>query len=107
MINGLANGHIVEMKVSDPLHYSGRVIKRRSADDVSGSFSDLLNNAVKKVNDLQVNAEENMQKMIYEPEKIDIHQVMIANQKAEVSLAFTKAVRDGVLNAYRELANLR
>ncbi len=107
MINGLANGHIVEMKVSDPLHYSGVAAKRRPGDDVSGSFSDLLNNALAKVNDLQVDAEANMQKMIYEPEKVDIHQVMIANQKAEISLAFTKAVRDGVLNAYRELTNLR
>jgi len=48
-----------------------------------------------------------MKKMVIEPESVDIHQVMIATQKAEIALGLTKAVRDGALNAYRELMNLR
>ncbi len=107
MIDGITNGHIVKMNVSDPLHYSGEPRVKREGDDVSGTFADVLNNAVKKVNDLQVDAQDQVQQMIYEPEKVDIHQVMIANQKAEISLAFTKAIRDGAINAYRELMNLR
>jgi len=107
MINGITDGHVVKMKVSDPLHYTGNAAIKREGDDVSGSFADVLNNAVTKVNDLQVDAQDQVQQMIYEPEKVDIHQVMIANQKAEISLAFTKAVRDGAINAYRELMNLR
>jgi flagellar hook-basal body complex protein FliE len=67
----------------------------------------MLNSAVAKTNDLQVDAEGLMKKMVIEPESVDIHQVMIATQKAEIALGLTKAVRDGALNAYRELMNLR
>ncbi|HOP61865.1 MAG TPA: flagellar hook-basal body complex protein FliE [Spirochaetota bacterium] len=108
MINSTAvNGNLVRMFTTDPLHYSGEAPRRRSSDDVSGSFADMLNSAVTKTNDLQVDSEALMKKMVTEPESVDIHQVMIASQKAELALGLTKAVRDGALNAYRELMNLR
>lgn len=108
MINGIgANGNIIKMFTTDPLHYSSEAPLKRTQDDVSGSFADMLNSAVAKTNDLQVDAEGLMKKMVVEPESVDIHQVMIATQKAEIALGLTKAVRDGALNAYRELMNLR
>lgn len=107
MINGVSNGNIVKMITSSPLHYNGEAPLKRPSDDVSGSFADMLNSAVAKTNDLQVDAEGLMKKMVIEPESVDIHQVMIATQKAEIALGLTKAVRDGALNAYRELMNLR
>ena len=48
-----------------------------------------------------------MQQMVVRPESVDIHQVMVATQKAEIALGLTKAVRDGAINAYRELINMR
>ena len=48
-----------------------------------------------------------MEKMVASPEKVDIHQVMIANQKAEISLTFAKTVRDEVMQGYKELLNMR
>lgn len=108
MINNASlSGHVVNLITSNKSHFSGSMPIEREKDDVSGSFADMLNNAVAKTNDLQVDAESLMQKMVYEPESVDIHQVMIATQKAEVALGLTKAVRDGALNAYRELMNLR
>lgn len=107
MINGISNGNIVQMITSDPLHNTGEAPLKRTSDDVSGSFADMLNSAVAKTNDLQVDAEGLMKKMVIEPESVDIHQVMVATQKAEIALGLTKAVRDGALNAYRELMNLR
>jgi len=105
--NTSLSGHVVNLLTSDPKHFGGISPIGREKDDVSGSFADMLNSAVAKTNDLQVDAEGLMQKMVYEPETVDIHQVMIATQKAEVALGLTKAVRDGALNAYRELINLR
>lgn len=108
MINSIApNGNMVKMFTTDPLHYTGEAPLKRTSDDVSGSFADMLNSAMAKTNDLQVDAEGLMKKMVTEPESVDIHQVMIATQKAEIALGVTKAVRDGALNAYRELMNLR
>ena len=108
MVNGVSfNGNIVKMFTSDPLHHTGEAPLKRTSDDVSGSFADMLNSAVAKTNDLQVDAEGLMKKMVTEPESVDIHQVMLATQKAEIALGLTKAVRDGALNAYKELMNLR
>jgi flagellar hook-basal body complex protein FliE len=100
-------GHIVTMKTTHPLHYDNRVKQEPAADDVSTSFADSLMKALGRVNDLQTNADDLNQKMIYDPESVDIHTVMIATQKAEVSLNFTRAVRDEAIRMYRELINLR
>lgn len=100
-------GNIVTLKTTNPLHYNSRAAKPDEKDDVAGSFADSLMKALGKVNDLQVDSEDLSQQMIYQPDKVDIHQVMIAGQKAEVALSFTKAVRDEAIKAYRELINLR
>ncbi|MFA5517994.1 MAG: flagellar hook-basal body complex protein FliE [Spirochaetota bacterium] len=107
IIENMVSGNIVTMKATNPLHFTGEPLMRRPGDDVSGSFADVLNNAIAKVNDLQIDSENMMQKMIYAPESVDIHQVMIATQKAEIAVSLTKAVRDGAINAYKELINLR
>ena len=108
MINtNSVSGHIVKLNTTDPLHFNGEPKIQRENDDVSGSFADMLNSAISKTNNLQVDAESLMQKMIVKPESVDIHQVMVATQKAEIALGLTKAVRDGAINAYRELINMR
>ena len=99
-------GHIVNLKTTNPLHFGEKRTKPLN-DDVSTSFADALQKAVSKVNNLQTDADDLAQKMIYNPESVDIHNVMIAAQKAEIALTFTKSVRDEAVKAYRELINLR
>lgn len=99
-------GQIVTMKTTHPLHYSMEKEKKLD-DDVSTSFADVLMKAIGKVNNLQVDANDLAQKMIHEPESVDIHTVMIAAQKAEIALNFTKSVRDELIRSYRELINMR
>lgn len=101
------SGHMIAMKTTHPLHYDNRVKREPAADDVSTSFADSLMKALGRVNDLQTNADDLNQKMIYAPESVDIHTVMLAAQKAEVALNFTRAVRDEAIRMYRELINLR
>lgn len=106
MTENMNAGHLVAMKTSHPLHFGeGRRIAKN--DDVSSTFADMLNSALGKVNDLQSDSEELTQRMIAEPESVDIHTVMIAAQKAEIAMSFTKAVRDEAIKTYRELMNLR
>ncbi|MCL2026108.1 MAG: flagellar hook-basal body complex protein FliE [Leptospirales bacterium] len=100
-------GNVVKMMTTDPLHYNNIKPADVAADDVSTSFGRLLEGAVNRVNNLQIDAEEMLETMIHSPGTIDIHTVMIAQQKAEVSLTFAKAVRDEALRAYREIINLR
>lgn len=108
MINtDVVSGHMVKLHTTDPLHFSAEPKIQRAKDDVSGSFADMLNSAISKTNNLQIDAESLMQKMVVKPESVDIHQVMVATQKAEIALGLTKSVRDGAINAYRELINMR
>lgn len=100
------SGSKVEMKTTNPLHFSDKV-NAPADDDVAKSFSDMVAEMVGKTNDLQVESEGLTKKMIYQPESVDVHTVMIAQQKAEVALTFTKAVRDEAIKAYREIMNLR
>ncbi len=100
-------GHVIAMRTTHPLHNDGQVASERARDDVTGSFADSLMKALGKVNDLQGASDELTQQMIYAPESVSIHSVMIAAQKAEIALSFTRAVRDEAVRAYRELINLR
>jgi flagellar hook-basal body complex protein FliE len=99
-------GNVVNMKTSHPLHFGG-ANEKSSANNISGSFADMLNGAISKVNNLLNDSDNLTQKMIDDPESVEIHNVMIASQKAEIALNFTKAVRDEVITAYRDLSNLR
>lgn len=103
---GIGKGSAVSMKTTNPLHFTDAP-KVGADDDVAKSFSEMLAETVGKTNDLQVESEGLTRKMIYQPESVDIHTVMIAQQKAEVALTFTKAVRDEAIRSYRELMNLR
>lgn len=99
-------GNTVKLNTTHKLHYSDE--KAKPVDDnVSGSFGNVLNKAISKVNNLQVESEELAQRMITQPESVDIHSVMIAAQKAEIALNFTKTVRDEAIRAYRELMTMR
>lgn len=99
-------GTIVNLRTTDPLHFSSKRQKPLD-DDVAGSFGEMLSGVLGKVNNLQVESDKLTQQMIHSPESVDIHSVMIAGQKAEIAISFTKAVRDEVIRAYRELMNMR
>ncbi|HOS40753.1 MAG TPA: flagellar hook-basal body complex protein FliE [Spirochaetota bacterium] len=99
-------GTMVNLRTTDPLHFSSKQ-QRPIDDDVAGSFGDMLTAALSKVNNIQVESDKLTQQMIHAPESVDIHSVMIAGQKAEIAISFTKAVRDEVIRGYRELMNMR
>lgn len=104
--NQMFAGHVVHMNATNPLHYrEGR--DARDSDDVASSFAEAFHRAVGNVNNLQVESEDLSRRMIYEPESVNIHTVMLAAQKAEVALSFTRAIRDEAIRTYRELMNLR
>jgi flagellar hook-basal body complex protein FliE len=105
-----AMGNIVRMKTTHPLHFTGINEEQKSdrqADDITGTFADALMKAIGNVNDLLSESDELSQKMIHDPASVDIHTVMIAAQKAEIALNFTKSVRDEAIRSYRDLMNLR
>jgi flagellar hook-basal body complex protein FliE len=101
-----AKGDLVKMTKVDERHYTEKV-KPHSPDEVAESFADVLKKSIEKVNDLEIEADTLTQKLVYEPNSVDAHQVMIAAEKARIAVTFTKTLADGVVKAYKELSNLR
>ena len=69
-------------------------------------FKEFLIESLEKVNADQNNAEA-MDKALMLGEVDNIHEVMIASQKAEISLSFAVEVRNKVLEAYKEIMRIQ
>lgn len=72
----------------------------------SNSFSDALNQALKQVETDLKNSEE-MSKLASIGEAKDLHQVMIAMEKANMSLQLAVQVRNKVVEAYQEMMRMQ
>lgn len=69
------------------------------------SFSEILKNSLSKVNQLQLESQKlNEQLAIGNVE--NVHQVIIAAQKAELALQFTLQIRNKILDAYNEIMRM-
>lgn len=69
-------------------------------------FADVLKDALAKVNEYQLQAEEMAQKLAT-GEIEDIHQVMIATEKASLSLQLAVQARNKIVDAYQEIMRMQ
>ncbi|MBX2989632.1 MAG: flagellar hook-basal body complex protein FliE [Bacteroidetes bacterium] len=74
--------------------------------ETNTSFSDTLNQAVRDVNSLQGEAGKAVQRMV-SGEETDIHNVMIAVEKAKTSFELLMEVRNKTIEAYREIMRMQ
>ncbi|MBN1899061.1 MAG: flagellar hook-basal body complex protein FliE [Spirochaetes bacterium] len=101
-----ALGDHVPLKVTHQHHYSD-VDAGEGTKGSKKSFGALLNSMLKEVNQLQMKSDELTEKMITSPDEVNIHDVMVASQKALLSLNFVKSIRDRAIRAYQEIMNMR
>lgn len=66
------------------------------------SFGETLNQAIQDVNSLQAQAGKAVEKMV-SGEAVDLHEVMIAVEKAKTSFDLLMEVRNKTLDMYREI----
>lgn len=69
------------------------------------SFMEFLNNALSEVNRLQLESE-SLNEAFAMGRNDNIHQVMIAAEKAEIALQFTLQIRNKILDAYQEIMRM-
>ena len=69
------------------------------------SFTDFLNNAVQDVNKLQLESEQ-LNEAFAMGNNDNIHQVVIAAEKADIALQFTVQIRNKILEAYQEIMRM-
>lgn len=74
--------------------------------EAQNSFSNTLKNAIDGVNNAQVRSDMLTNKLAA-GENVDLHQVMIASQKASITLEATLQVRNKVVEAYQEIMRMQ
>jgi flagellar hook-basal body complex protein FliE len=109
-----AVGDMVKLARTNPLHLAGTAAGGAAASDPAASaggtetaFGKLLMGALGTVNDSQLNAANLSQRMITDPNSVNVEQVTIALADANLALSMTKAIVDRALAAYREIINVR
>jgi flagellar hook-basal body complex protein FliE len=70
------------------------------------TFSDLLENMVKQVNDDQVQADRAVKELVAGRSK-NIHETMLTLERADTSLKLMMQVRNKVLDAYKEIMRMQ
>ena len=82
--------------------------ERPSAEvgQVNTQFSNVLTDALDKVNDLQQQAGVLQHKFEMNDPNIDLPEVMIAMQKSKVALTAVTEVRNKFVDAYKEIMNM-
>lgn len=70
------------------------------------SFSNVLSDAISKVNDSEVNANNKIESLI-KGEDVEMHEVMLAIQESVLSLQALIEVRNKTVEAYQEISKLQ
>ena len=89
---------------SIPEHFGGSSVKR--ASQAGQGFSDILKNAVESVNSMQ-NEAGRLQDSVAKGENVNIHQAVIAGEKAGLSFRLLMQVRNKMLDAYQEVMRMQ
>ncbi|MDP4551462.1 flagellar hook-basal body complex protein FliE [Alkalihalobacillus macyae] len=77
-----------------------------SSGEATADFGQMLQDAIKQVNSNQVQSEQMTNKLVT-GEVQDVHEVMLAAQKASLSLNLTVEVRNKVIESYQEIMRMQ
>lgn len=73
----------------------------------SKSFQDYLMDAMSQMNQQQMDVDKLSEKMITDPDSVDIHDVTIAMSKARMSLNLAQTVIDRLVTGWNEISTTR
>lgn len=78
----------------------------KALKETNVSFGETLNQAIQDVNSLHAEAGKAVEKMV-SGEAVDLHEVMIAVEKAKTSFDLLMEVRNKTLDMYREIMRMQ
>lgn len=78
----------------------------RTLKETNASFGETLQRAMTDVNALQAEAGKAVEKMVG-GEAVDLHEVMVAVEKAKTSFDLLMEIRNKALDAYREIMRMQ
>ena len=96
----------IPVKTSNDRHMAPASVPVQS-DNVAGGFAQALAGALGSVERLDNQSKQLNARAVYEPDSVNVHEVVVAAEKARLALNLTKTVSDGLVRAYRELTSPR
>ena len=71
------------------------------------SFSNFLKDAINEVNNSQIQSDKLTERLAIGDPSVELHDVMIAAQKASITLNATLEIRNKVIEAYQEIMRMQ
>ena len=94
---GMHIGHSRHMQIHSPSPIG-------SSDS---SFIGMLKQGIQKVEQLETHAKDLQKKSVYDPNSVEIHELMIAAEKSKFALNLTKTLADSFIRGFKELSSPR
>lgn len=80
--------------------------KKEMQETAKTSFGDVLKDSIKKVGELEKEAGQEVEKLV-KMESGDIHNTMIAIEKADISFQMMMQIRNKIISAYEEIMRIQ
>jgi flagellar hook-basal body complex protein FliE len=77
-----------------------------SGNDVERGFGDTVKDAINQVNELGNKSDQSVSQLV-QGDRQDVHNVMIAVEKADIAFQLMMQVRNKIVNAYQEVSKLQ
>lgn len=87
------------------INQTDKLTTQNTPYEAGKKFANFLNNAIESVNSQQIQSDTLTEKLIT-GQNVDLHEVMIASQKASITLNATMEVRNKVIDAYQEIMRM-
>ncbi len=95
------------MKVDNNFSFQLPIEKVNHSNDTSKlDFKDFLSKSINQLNSLEQKSNE-LDYLLATGEIDNIHDVMIASEKAEIGLQFAIEIRNKIINAYEEIMRIQ
>lgn len=96
----------IRLRPNSLFNQAATVQTATSPAEAQKKFADFLNNSLKEVNDLQIKSDVATERLAT-GQINDLHEVMIAAQKASIGLQATVEIRNKAIEAYQEMMRMQ
>jgi len=97
------NGINVNINAIKGIQPPSQVKPQGGAEAGKENFGDMLNNALKEVNNLQTEADSQIEGITLKKEGVTPHSAMVALEKADIAFQLMSSIRGKIIRAYEEV----
>ncbi len=101
------NQILAQLKAASDLAAGTGRVGETAASAPRADFGQLLKSAVDQVNTVQQTADQLSQEFVRGNQEVNLHEVMISLQKANISFQSMIQVRNRLVTAYQEIMNMQ